>query len=210
MRQTARMAAEADAVVDLRPATAQRWEDLRLLLAPRGGGTDACWCLAWRLPSGEFGPLAGAGREERLHAMVEAGPPPGLLAYVDGVPAGWCHVGPRTAMARLVRSTTIPAVDDLPVWSVVCFVVRTGYRRRGLAEELLHGAVEYAAAQGAPALEGYPVETGGARISTSLAYAGTTGMFERAGFTRVSATNATSARRPRWVMRHSLDGVRRA
>lgn len=204
MRQTAGMAADVAPVVRVRPATPDRWDDLRVLLAPRGEGTDACWCLAWRLPSGEFGRLPGPDREDRLRAIVDDGPPPGLLAYVDDEPAGWCNVGPRTAMERLVRSTTIHAVDDLPVWSVVCFVVRTGYRRRGLAEELLHGAVEFAGSYGAPALEGYPVETGGARLSTSLAYVGTTGMFERAGFRRVAGTDATSARRPRWVMRRDL------
>ncbi len=206
MRQTAPMAGD----VRIHPVTADRWDDLRVLLAPRGEGADACWCLAWRLPSGEFGRLPGPDREDRLHELVDGPVPPGLLAYVDDEPAGWCHVGPRTAMARLVRSTTIRPVDDLPVWSVVCFVVRTGYRRRGLAEELLHEAVAFAAAHGAPALEGYPVETGGARLSTSLAYVGTTGMFERAGFARVAATDATSARRPRWVMRHDLGGAARA
>ncbi|MBB5789954.1 GNAT family N-acetyltransferase [Jiangella mangrovi] len=201
------MAADVAPVVRVHPATPDRWDDLRALLSPRGEGADACWCLAWRLPSGEFGRMAGPDREDRLRELVAAEPPPGLLAYVDDEPAGWCNVGPRTAMERLVRSTTIHAVDDLPVWSVVCFVVRTGYRRQGLAEELLHGAVEFAGAHGAPALEGYPVETGGARLSTALAYVGTTGMFERAGFRRVAGTDATSARRPRWVMRHDLAGA---
>jgi GNAT superfamily N-acetyltransferase len=203
MRQTAGMPAD----VRIHPATTERWDDLRVLLAPRAEGGDACWCLAWRLPSGEFGRMLGPDREDRLHELVGGDVPPGLIAYVDGVPAGWCNVGPRSAMARLVRSTTIHPVDDLPVWSVVCFVVRTGYRRRGLAEELLDGAVAFAAAHGAPALEGYPVETGGARISTSLAYVGTTGMFERAGFARVAGTDATSGRRPRFVMRHGLGEV---
>ncbi|TDE14127.1 GNAT family N-acetyltransferase [Jiangella asiatica] len=190
----------------VRPATPERWEDLRSLLAPRGGGSDACWCLAWLLPSGEFGRMPGADREARLHDLVAHGPPPGLLAYLDGEPVGWCNVGPRASMGRLLRSTTIRPVDDVAVWSVVCFVVRSGYRRRGVAEELLHGAVELARGHGAPALEGYPVDTGGARISTSLAYVGTTGMFERAGFTRLTRTDATSGRRPRWVVRRSLVG----
>lgn len=209
MRQTAGMAADVAADVRIHPATADRWDDLRVLLAPREG-SDACWCLSWRLPSGEFGRMSGEDREDRLRELVAAGPPPGLIAYVDGEPAGWCNVGPRGDMQRLVRSTTIHPVDDLPVWAVVCFVVRTGYRRQGLAEELLHEAVAFAAGHGAPALEGYPVETGGARISTALAYVGTMGMFERAGFARVAATDAVSARRPRWVMRHDLAGDRRA
>jgi GNAT superfamily N-acetyltransferase len=65
--------------------------------------------------------------------------------------------------ARLSRSRTIPAVDDLPVWSVTCFVVRLGYRRRGVARALLAGAVSYAREHSAPALEGYPIDPAGAR-----------------------------------------------
>jgi ribosomal protein S18 acetylase RimI-like enzyme len=185
------------------PATADRWADVRTMLTP-GNNPQGCWCLAWRLTSGEFGRASGAEREARLRALVEAEPAPGVLAYLDETVVGWCNVGPRTAMGRLVRSRTIPAIDDRPVWSVVCFVVRTGYRRRGIAEELLNAAVDHAAASGAPAIEGYPVDPDGTRLSTSLMYVGTVGMFERAGFHKVRRTAATSARLTRWVMRRDL------
>lgn len=107
-------------------------------------------------------------------------------------------------MGRLVRSQTIPAVDEVPVWAVVCFHVRVGYRRQGVTEELLHGAVEYVRRHGAPALEGYPIDPRGRRVNTADVYVGTTGMFELAGFHRVSQTGATSARLPRWRMRLDL------
>lgn len=186
--------------MEIHPATAARWSDLRSVLNPRGDPKH-CWCLAYRLSSGEFN---RAPREARMRALVEADPAPGLLAYLDGEAVGWCHVGPRSAMERLVRSRTIRAVDDLPVWSVVCFVVRTGYRRRGIAEELLYGAVWYAREHGAPAIEGYPIDPRGNRVNTAEAFVGTTGMFERAGFRRVRQTDATSARLPRWLMRLDL------
>jgi hypothetical protein len=54
------------------------------------------------------------------------------------------------------------------------------------------------------ALEGYPVDTGGTRISTAFAYVGSTAMFERAGFTRIVETAARSGGMPRWVMRCEL------
>jgi GNAT superfamily N-acetyltransferase len=189
--------------MEIHPATVERWSDLCTVLNPRDD-PRACWCLAYRLPSGEFGSTRGNQREERMRGLVETGPPPGLLAYLDGEVVGWCNVGPRAAMERLVRSRTIPAIDDVPVWSVVCFVVRVGFRRQGVAEELLHGAVEYAGSQGAPAIEGYPIDPAGKRVNTSDAFVGTAGMFERAGFRRVTKTAATSARLPRWLMRRDL------
>jgi GNAT superfamily N-acetyltransferase len=86
----------------------------------------------------------------------------------------------------------------------VCFVVRPGYRRRGVARALLEGAIEYARSRGAVAIEGYPADTAGARISSAFAYVGTTSMFEGAGFHRVVETAARTGGKPRWVMRKQL------
>lgn len=163
-----------------------------------------CCCQYWRMASGDYGRATTEERRAALRAQMDEAPPPGMLAYVDGEPAGWVGFGVRQRMERLVRSRTIPAIDDLPVWAVFCFTVRVGYRRRGVARALLDGLVAYAREQGAPALEAYPVETGGARIHGTAAYVGTTGMFEGAGFRRVLETDARSDHRPRWLMRRDL------
>jgi ribosomal protein S18 acetylase RimI-like enzyme len=186
------------------PVTAERFDDAVAVLA--AGGGEACLCQYWRMSSGEYGRSSFDERRAALRAQTRELPPPGMLAYVDGEPAGWCGFGVRQRMERLVRSRTIPAVDDLPVWSIFCFTVRTGYRRHGLARELLGELIEYAREQGAPALEAYPVDTAGARIHGTAAYVGTIGMFENAGFRRVLETDARSARLPRWLMRLDLNG----
>jgi ribosomal protein S18 acetylase RimI-like enzyme len=190
--------------IAVEPATADRFDDIVAVLGCDPNGP--CCCQYWRMSAGEY---SRASLDERLSALkrqTRETPPPGLLAYVDGEPAGWCGFGVRQRMERLVRSRTIPALDELPVWSIVCLTVRTGYRRRGLAHALLDAVVAYAREQGAPALEAYPVETGGKRIEGTAAYVGTTGMFERAGFRRVLETDARSARLPRWLMRLDLGG----
>jgi GNAT superfamily N-acetyltransferase len=127
-----------------------------------------------------------------------------LLAYADDEPAGWVGFAVRERAGRLVRSRTIPKLDDVPVWAIYCFTVRVGYRRKGLARALLDGLIDYAREQGAPALEAYPVETGGDRIHGTAAYVGTVSMFEAAGFRRVLETDARSDHRPRWLMRLDL------
>jgi GNAT superfamily N-acetyltransferase len=116
-----------------------------------------------------------------------------MLAYLDGMPIGWCGLGPRTQFTLLQRSRTIPAVDGLAVWSVVCFLVRPGFRRRGIAAALLSGAIAYARDCGAPALEGYPMDTAGMRIDSTFGYIGTARMFQAAGFRRIAQTGARSA-----------------
>jgi GNAT superfamily N-acetyltransferase len=76
---------------------------------------------------------------------------------------------------------TIPHVQDECAWSVVCFVVRPGFRRRGLMHLMLDGAVGHAHAMGATVLEGYPVDVSGERIDQTSGYVGTVHLFENAG-----------------------------
>lgn len=186
------------------PATADRFDDVATLLGPTQPDAPACWCLYFRLTSSEFAKVTGADRPAVLRSLCSREEAPGVLAYLDGIPVGWCALGPRTEFGRLERSRTIPRIDDLPVWSVVCFVVRTGYRRRGIARALLDGAVAYARSRGATVIEGYPADTAGTRISSAFAYVGTTAMFEGAGFERVVETAARTGGKPRWVMRRHL------
>ena len=186
------------------PATADRWPDVVTLL---GGNSDrGCWCQAWRGSEGTFGRGEPGRNRMLLQSQVESGDfAPGLVAYLDGVPVGWCGLGPRAAMPRLVNSRTIPAVDDLPVWSLGCFNIRVGYRRRGVAKALLDAAIGHVRTQGAPALEAYPIDPEGRRVDVNFGFVGFTPMFEAAGFRRVLLTDAHSANRPRWLMRLDLE-----
>ena len=69
---------------------------------------------------------------------------------------------------------------------------------------LLAGAVAYARAQGAPAVEGYPVDNRGRKVDLTMAYVGTVGVFERAGFVRAGSTQSVLNGFPRVVMRLDL------
>ncbi len=186
------------------PATADRFDDVAALLGPNDADAPACWCLYFRLGSSDFARLQGGERRQHLLELCSGEVAPGVLAYLEGTVVGWCALGPRSEMGRLERSRTIPRVDDAPVWSIVCFVVRPGYRRKGVASALLDGAVEYARSRGADIVEGYPADTAGDRISTAFAYVGTTGMFSRAGFRRVVDTTARTGGKPRVLMRKQL------
>ncbi len=187
--------------LEVHPATAERWPDVVTLL---GGTTErGCWCQAWRGTRKADG--FGDDNRARLEAQVRGGSfAPGVIAYLGGEPVGWCGLGPRAAMPRLQGSRTIPAVDDAPAWSIGCFVVRPGFRRRGVARALLRGAVAYARAQGAPVVEAYPIDPGGVRVSSAFGFVGFVSTFEAAGFRRVMLTGAHSARLPRWLVRLDL------
>jgi GNAT superfamily N-acetyltransferase len=185
--------------IEVVPATPDRWADVVTILG--GDGDRGCWCQAPRGFTSGFGKSEPATRRELLRSQLEDDPPAGMLAYVDGEVAGWCGFGPRPGLPRLERSRTIPKIDDEPVWSVVCFNVRVGYRRRGVAAALLAGLVDYARRSGAPGVEAYPIDPEGGRVDTSFGYVGVTPMFEKAGFRRIVETDARSDRRPRILMR---------
>lgn len=188
--------------IDVRPATVDRWEDVRAVLD--GSGEVGCWCQPWRgLDAKRIS--GGRPRTELLREQMEGGPPPpGYLAYLDDEAVGWIGVGVRTELPRLANSRTIPMVDDLPVWAIGCFRIRPGFRRRGVATALLSGVVEAARAAGAPGVEAYPIDPDGGRVDATLGFVGFASMFERAGFRQVTTTSAHSARLPRLLMRLDL------
>jgi GNAT superfamily N-acetyltransferase len=184
--------------IEVQPATG-RWDDFASFMVPRKPDGHGCVCMAYR-HSG----LDMPSRIAHMRELCQGPPGPGVLAYVDGEVAGWCSVAPKSTYRGLVNSRTIPHVRDEDAWSVVCFVVRPGFRRRGLMHNLLEGAVGHAGAMGAIALEGYPVEAGGDRIDQTSGYVGTVQLFEAHGFSRVTQTAGRRGGKPRWLVRREL------
>ena len=173
------------------PLTPARWADLETIFEARGCSVArGCWCMYYRVSGKETG-FTRPGDAQRarskaaLQAMAGSDPPPGLVGYRDGVPVGWISLGPRADYAKLARSSTMKTVDDRPVWSVVCFVVPSEYRRQGVARELLAGAVRWARERGVTLLEAYPVDK--AHPSASDApWFGSKTLFDQAGFAEVA------------------------
>ena len=160
------------------------------------GAYAHCWCTWFRQSSKDFdeGCLdAGAGNKEVLRRLTDDGRVPGLLAYdstSDGsTPVGWVSVAPREEFGRILRSPTLKphAPDGAGVWSVVCFWVPRARRGQAFAHALLAGAVDWAVANGAQAVEGYPVDTTAGRKQAAAIFTGTVSLFARAGFTPVRA-----------------------
>lgn len=124
-------------------------------------------------------------------AIVASGAVPGLLAYVDGVPAGWVAIEPREAYSGLDRSRFLKRVDERPVWSVTCFFIARPARRRGLTVRLLRAATAYAATRGASMVEGYPIDRSGASVPAAFAWTGLAAAFRAAGFLEVARRSPT-------------------
>lgn len=184
---------------EVHPLTPERWDDLATLFGPNGA-YSGCWCMFWRLPRAQWSEQArggGAANKVAFQGVVASGEVPGLLAYAEEKPVGWVALAPRQVYAALERSTTRKRIDDQPVWSITCFFVAHGWRRKGVNTALVAAAIDYARSQGATILEAYPSlnEPGMKPPSNAAAYMGLSEVFRSAGFTEVARARSHATMR---------------
>jgi len=168
-------------------ATADRWSDVVAAFGVRASTPDSCWCQRFRTHD------QPSNREELRREIEAADIPVGLVAYVDGSPAGWSRVVPRATLPGIMTNRALQRLldDDPAVWWVTCFAVRREHRGEGVGTALLVAAVAHARRHGASAVEGHPVDVGrlrAATVSGSAVFTGTLAMFEAAGFHEIGRT----------------------
>lgn len=185
--------------IEIHPLTPDRWKDLVTLFGPKGA-QEGCWCMWWRQTAKEWKENKGGNNRRAMEVKVMAGEEPGLIAYADGEPAGWVSLGPRDSFVRMETSRILKPVDNLPVWSIVCFFVARDQRKKGLSVKLLKAAAEYAKEHGATVLEGYPTEPEDGKAVDIFVFTGLMSAFEKVGFKEVARR---SKKRP--IMRLELD-----
>lgn len=161
------------------------------------GTARRCRCQRYKLHPGEsfrgLGPdeLRARQQDQTRCGDASAGPTSGLVAFMGEEPVGWCAVEPRPAYTGLLRPTfrihwegRDEDKEDESVWAITCVFARAGYRKRGVASALAAAAVEHARANGARAVEAYPMIDKNA-LAEEL-HVGTEAMFAEAGMTTVS------------------------
>ena len=176
----------------IHPVTAERWDDFVALMGERGG-YGGCWCMLWRLQKPDFDRAQGDGNRQSMKALFESGDEPGLLAYADDRPVGWCSLAPRSAFPRLERSRVLKPVDDRAVWSVSCFLIDRGHRGQGLSVALLRAACDFVRRRGGNIVEGYPIEPNKTPYPAVYAWTGLAAAFRAAGFGGMRAALAHPA-----------------
>jgi GNAT superfamily N-acetyltransferase len=194
------------------PANRASCEDLQAIFGERGYAA-ACQCQMFKIGHPVWTSPTHDERVAALREQTNCGRPrarttSGLVAYLDGEPAGWCAVEPRPAYRRLPRRRIVlkqrdeDPVDD-SVWAVTCFITRAGFRRRGVTYALARAAVDFARERGARALEGYPMITEPLKeITWGELHVGSHWVFADAGFSEVAHPTLR-----RLVLRVDLDGT---
>jgi GNAT superfamily N-acetyltransferase len=185
--------------VQFKPVTAETWADLDRLFSDSAGeehgNPSRCWCMEWRLDSHDewrTGADDGSNRD-KMRGHVGAGFMPGIVAYVEDVPAAWISVSPRTDLIGMRQH--LENADAPDVWSIICVYIAEPHRGQGLMRALIEAAVAHAALNGARTVEGYPF----VREMADDGAGGTVETFEQAGFQRVA-----EIRPGQWTMRFNI------
>jgi GNAT superfamily N-acetyltransferase len=184
--------------LQIKPLTLAEWPDFVRLFETQGP-QNGCWCMYWRVKREECRHHFGEGNKLAFQKLLEDGETPGILAYLEGEPMGWCAIAPREEFTVLDRSPTLKRVDGELVWSITCFFVAKPYRRQGMTGRLIQAAVEFARERGARIIEAYPLRTEIVKLLPYERFMGSEVTFIRAGF-RVVARRSDR----RLVMRYEI------
>ncbi len=172
-------------------AGADRWDDLAELMGERGD-PSRCWCQYYRSEGSYEHESRQRNRAAMRRQVTTATVPHGVLAYDGRRPVGWCAVAPRDDYPRLKRMQAARGTHgEDGLWSVTCFVVRVGHRRKGVAAQLLRAAVDFARRHGARIVEAYPVDASVRPTGSSGLFQGPLSMYLHAGFIEVARPSAS-------------------
>lgn len=167
------------------PLSLDTWDLFEGLAGRHNGVFGGCWCIYFHPDGPERGQGAEANRVLKKR-YVEQGRAHAALV-VDGDEAvAWCEYGTPEELPTIHHRKQYEAeLDVLPDYRLTCLFVDRRYRRRGLVEVAMRGALDLIARAGGGVVEGYPHEIGEKKFSSSFLYNGTRGVYERVGFTYI-------------------------
>ena len=189
--------------VDIRPLTPDLWPAFEDLFGKQGA-CYGCWCTYFRLPPAARKANDSQQKKEIIRERIQAGPPPGVLAFDDGQAIGWMQIGPRADVPEWNNagrgSAPVAAGDafDPSVWAISCFFLRSKARGKGLSHGLVSSGLVFARENGARFVDACPIDRSKSSRSVGL-FVGSTRVFEKAGFSKLVERKAG---RP--LMRYAL------
>lgn len=176
--------------IAISPLTPDLWPHFEDLFG-RQGACYGCWCTYFRLPPATRRDNNRERNKDHIKARIEAGPPPGLLAFANGEASGWMQVGPRADVPEFNNagrgSAPLEPGDaaDPGVWAISCFFIRNKARGQGLTHRLVEAGIAFARQSGARVVEACPMDQSKDSRSVGL-FVGSTRVFEKAGFARAA------------------------
>jgi GNAT superfamily N-acetyltransferase len=156
----------------VKPLGPDTWDAFAQLAERHNGVWNGCWCTWFHTFYTEKEHTVEANRalKERL---VNEGRAHAALVFDGDVAVAWCEYGSPDELPNIYHRKEYEAgLDRLPDYRLTCFFVDKKYRRQGLADVALHGALQLIAQAGGGVVEAYPHDTGGQKMSASFLVTG--------------------------------------
>jgi GNAT superfamily N-acetyltransferase len=172
---------------EIRPLTTETWAAFDDLVIRHNGIFGGCYCI-WFHPDG---PERGQGREGNRalkKSYVDRGEAHAALVFDGDEAIAWAEYGTPVELPSLHHRKQYDAEKDAdPDYRITCVFVDRRYRRRGVTELAIRGALDLIAMSGGGVVESYPHDLTGQtkKVSSSFLYNGTRRLYERLGFTYV-------------------------
>ena len=170
---------------EIKALSAETWPAFDDLVVRHGGIFGGCWCI-WFHPDGpERGQGAEANRTLK-RGYVEAGRAHAALVFDGAEAIAWCEFGTPEELPTIHHRKQYDATKSAdPDWRLTCIFIDKRYRRQGITELAIRGALDLIAEAGGGVVEGYPHDLTDQtkKMSSSFLYNSTRALYERLGFT---------------------------
>lgn len=175
----------------IQPLTPQRADDFftffeHIAFADHPEWGCDCFCCFFHATSRkEWDACTRESNIAQARELIMSGKMRGLLAFDGDKPVGWCHYDRLKNLpgARLFYGSLTSKDDERAL--IACFTIAQGYRKQGIANMLLCGALADLKALGVNTVEAYPMI---GNDSDEHNYHGPLAMYEKHGFTVVRKT----------------------
>jgi ribosomal protein S18 acetylase RimI-like enzyme len=119
-----------------------------------------CYCHFYHFDGDNkgFAQQTSEDNREASKQMILSGIMNGYLAYLEDKPVGWCNANLKEKYSRLPIDEETNYSPEGKIASIVCFLIDPGYRRQGIARQLLnHVCIDFQK-KGYDFIDAYPVK----------------------------------------------------
>lgn len=164
----------------VRALAPETWDAYARMMERHNGVFGGCWCTWFHTMPTEKERDADANRALKRR-LVDEGRARAALVFDGDEAVAWAQYGAPDELPNIYHRKQYDAETDIqPDYRITCIFVDKTYRRRGLSDIALRGALELIGQAGGGTVEAYPHDTPGKR--QSVLYDGTRALFERTGF----------------------------
>ncbi len=141
-------------MIKVESVSEQNWDSLVKLFEGSQECSD-CWCMNHRsepknCPTGNLAKIA-------LRDGIKSGRIFGLLAFQDGIPAGWCAIDPVKTQIGHDYFLENEEAKNSDAWMIHCLYVDPAQRGAGISKELIKSAISLSKSNGATELLAFPI-----------------------------------------------------